>query len=674
MGRGKSKASKKQKVSECNNMKDDQNASVLNNEEEERKKNQEQDREESEPIIALKAINTGKSENQGHGEEVNTATADSDSGTPPSNDYGRSNNDEDQDEETSEVWDIIRVIPTAEEKIVCRYENCTNQAVATWASNLAPDDKWSLCEKCQLEDFGGWPEGVDPIERKSDLSNFEMEDTTKNGKSIVATIDGNFYSEDHKESPSQGESIDDTSIPIISTPSAAVCMSTQDEPEEMNSGEEAFELSRIVSLQKLLGNPIKCHDQDCNLPACSVYTSKADPKKWYYCVDCQERDFGGWPPPKELPVDYLEPKYLQIIATKCSKKRNPAMPSFNSHCVTPLPISPHPPKGIASASEKVNGKEKPTKFSAAALARHAKWQADAKKLGVNRIVVKKEEAKKVVFDALYDAFRPMNINGIYMTLKKMVPSPVLNAALEDMSMTFDGGNVFDGSDDEDNDKEKEGKGAPEKKPELKESYSGSLVFKAGRNAKSNLYYVDYTKMKEMDGDVRQELASKTAIAEGEYKDLTFAFKQAATRSKQLLSEPTNDELVCLLIEAEKAVVALTDSVNDAKALLVNEGHKNKLKRRIQSMAGHYRKRKQLCCSFLCALEEVSDGAISKKKCLSGDGQIPLDSDESIIKSAIAYAKSKKHQKTRKATLADDKFIGVILDSQGMVKRSYVDEK
>ena len=34
-------------------------------------------------------------------------------------------------------------------------------------------------------------------------------------------------------------------------------------------------------------------------------------------------------------------------------------------------------------------------------------------MGVNRIIVKKNEAKKVIFDALFDAFRPMNFNDIY---------------------------------------------------------------------------------------------------------------------------------------------------------------------------------------------------------------------------------------------------------------------
>jgi len=258
----------------------------------------------------------------------------------------------------------------------------------------------------------------------------------------------------------------------------------------------------------------------------------------------------------------------------------------------------------------------------------------------------------------------------------MIPPPVLKAALEDMSMdgrddgTF---NESDDDDDDDDDKETE-RVAKKKKCDNKEAYAGSLVFKAGKSVATNLYYVDYTKIKEMDSEVRQEFAGKVAIAKGEHEHLAFVLKQAGAKTNQLLSEPTNDELVGLLSESEKNVSNLIEHVNDAKALTVNEGHKRKLKRRIQSMAGHYRKRKQLCCSFLSCLEEVSDGTISKKKCLKGDGQITLDSDECINKGAIAYAKSKKRPKAKKASLADEKFVGVALDTQGMVKRVYVDEE
>ncbi len=310
----------------------------------------------------------------------------------------------DEGSEVDEVWDITRVIPTAEEKIKCRYEHCSEQAVATWATNKDPEDKWPLCEKCQFEDFGGWPEGVEPIERSIDDKVAVPPTQTTAGSENAAPTSTTANCTTPPRIKDVGASLPNvTEEPII----------TQDEgdPETV---EEKYELSSIISFEKLRSNPVKCSDENCKLPACSIWTSTSDPKKWYYCIDCQEKDFGGWPPSMELPCDYLPSDHLLAIATKCSKKRKPSMPVFASKCVTPNPSLS--PKGRTTIPEVAKGGTKPptVKISRAAVARHEKWQADAKKLGVNRIIVKKNEAKKVIFDALYDSFRPMNIENIYM--------------------------------------------------------------------------------------------------------------------------------------------------------------------------------------------------------------------------------------------------------------------
>ena len=71
--------------------------------------------------------------------------------------------------EVNELWDVICVIPQDEKKVECR--GCTDQAVATWSSNQDPEDKRDLCEKCQLEEFGGWPDGVDLIKHCTTSNN-----------------------------------------------------------------------------------------------------------------------------------------------------------------------------------------------------------------------------------------------------------------------------------------------------------------------------------------------------------------------------------------------------------------------------------------------------------------------------------------------------------------------
>ena len=82
------------------------------------------------------------------------------------------------------------------------------------------------------------------------------------------------------------------------------------------------------------------------------------------------------------------------------------------------------------------------------------------------------------------------------------------------------------------------------------------------------------------------------------------------------------------------------------------------------------------------------GTITLKKCLKGDGQICIDSDENIIKQAKAYAETKKNATVRKVGLKmrnsntggataglnpDPNFIGVTLTSSGIPQREYLNE-
>lgn len=250
----------------------------------------------------------------------------------------------------------------------------------------------------------------------------------------------------------------------------------------------------------------------------------------------------------------------------------------------------------------------------------------------------------------------------------MVPLPVLKATLAEMTDLQDD-ELFGPNDDDDDGNEANKK---KKASEIYELFSGSIFFKAGRSAASSLYYAAYNRINELTYDEKRELLENSSNSKAKYEQLILILKELEAKTNQLLGEPKNDELIGRLGDLENDVSILQKKVNDAKALTVNESHKNKLKRRIQSMVGHYRKRKQLCCSFLSSLEEISDGAISKKKCLKGDGQIALDSDKSAINAAKAYAKSKRFSKVKKTLLADENFVGVVLDSQQMIKRVYAD--
>ena len=77
--------------------------------------------------------------------------------------------EKDKGEEVNELWDVVCVIPTDKEKVECRMKGCKCRAVTIWGSNINPEDKWPMCEECQLKEYGGWPEGVDPIKHSTTL-------------------------------------------------------------------------------------------------------------------------------------------------------------------------------------------------------------------------------------------------------------------------------------------------------------------------------------------------------------------------------------------------------------------------------------------------------------------------------------------------------------------------
>lgn len=168
----------------------------------------------------------------------------------------------------------------------------------------------------------------------------------------------------------------------------------------------------------------------------------------------QVNDFDGWPL-ASLPTtkDGLTKLHIETLARKCSTKPNIKMPdpigTTASPCtgnddandntntvITPLPgaiqngsggssngaqpsITPSP----SAAAQQKNGatkKKQPSTTqqqqpSKQALAMHEKWRKQAEEMGGKgaRIVVSKPEAKKLIFDLLYEAFRPMNITQIH---------------------------------------------------------------------------------------------------------------------------------------------------------------------------------------------------------------------------------------------------------------------
>jgi len=209
----------------------------------------------------------------------------------------------------------------------------------------------------------------------------------------------------------------------------------------------------------------------------------------------------------------------------------------------------------------------------------------------------------------------------------------------------------------------------------------SLLFKAAKHTSASLYYVNYQAMSNngngLNLDDRNELFASVAVTQTEQQTLQLNLQTLQNDITRLLSEPVNMDLETLLVKGESSLESIHEQVEEARKVLVDVKHVQSLKRRIQHMTTEWRKRRRLCMNTLVNLEEASDGSISATKCLKGDGPIEMDSDETVAKAAVDFAKKKRNAKVKTiknaaVTLSDPNFVAVHLDSQGLVERVYVD--
>lgn len=227
----------------------------------------------------------------------------------------------------------------------------------------------------------------------------------------------------------------------------------EDEDEE----EEGWDLKHIHTIEEIKSGTMKCMTKRCPLIACTTYVSSIDSSSvWYSCLDCQEKDYGGWPTEiEEIPVKFLTEEHREVMSEMCTGRYSPEMPNIptndpskvtspQSHqattklttldktdldtttqsnvnqvsAVTPPPGQRRQSLATTASSTATGTTTKkvtpiPSKPSNQALAMHKKWQESAKALGGERIVVSKPEAKKLILELLKDSFKPMNITDIF---------------------------------------------------------------------------------------------------------------------------------------------------------------------------------------------------------------------------------------------------------------------
>jgi predicted protein tyrosine phosphatase len=262
-----------------------------------------------------------------------------------------------------------------------------------------------------------------------------------------------------------------------------------------------------------------------------------------------------------------------------------------------------------------------------------------------------------------------------------------------MALDKSEGSFADDSDDEDEAPKKKEKKEPKASDD---PFKGALSFKSGKSANTCLYYVDYTKLKNNgDGlpiDERNELLGDFHKTNAEILALKTAVKNMTLETNKLLSEPTNEELDARLVTEEAELAELREQVEAGRKLVVNEKHKQQIKRRIEVMTTVWRKRRRICMDFLMAMEENTEGTVSVKKCLKGDGQIDIDSDEAVVAAAVEYGKKKRARPAasskRRSVVAkaapkpsttsglapSESFVAVTLDSQGRIQRVHLDDE
>lgn len=109
--------------------------------------------------------------------------------------------DVEKSEEDPEVWDLERVLDSSEtSKVICNAKDCTAEAVAFWKSTKG--SQWYTCESCQLEEFGGWPESIEPA-TKPEASTTKSNKKTSKSSSIEVTNDKENKNEQPFELPEE---------------------------------------------------------------------------------------------------------------------------------------------------------------------------------------------------------------------------------------------------------------------------------------------------------------------------------------------------------------------------------------------------------------------------------------------------------------------------------------
>ena len=218
-------------------------------------------------------------------------------------------------------------------------------------------------------------------------------------------------------------------------------------------------------------------------------------------------------------------------------------------------------------------------------------------------------------------------------------------------------NPFADSDDEEESPEED----DSNDPSASDPFAGTICKKVrNSSAGSEIYFVDYTKVLQMDPSDAQQLRADLMTALEEVRSLERSIADMESTTKTLSAQPTNEKLFGLIKQSEYAVKELKAAVEDTGGFKSNEGRRIELGKRIRDMTAHWRKRKGLCLAAISQLADLSDGAISLKN-------FDITTDEEEIKSALTLYERQKLRGGKAGKAVSSNIIGVRLDGMDVIR-------
>ena len=237
------------------------------------------------------------------------------------------------------------------------------------------------------------------------------------------------------------------------------------------------------------------------------------------------------------------------------------------------------------------------------------------------------------------------------------------------------------ADDDDNIFMKNSKSSKDNTKKIERSeHTDSIVVKAGRNTSNTLYYMNQSRLENDGNGIKPErknaLVASVQTGKEETSVKVHLIRAIHDNIAILSHEPLNQELKEQLPLEEELVQQLQNDVINARKFKVNETKAKSFKRKIESGSNEWRNRKRLCIDFLNQMEDWTEGVVATKKCLSGSGQIEIESDEVVVKQAKEmhrYQRNNIRQGNHKSIRSNESqtacsFVAVMLGIDGKVQR------